>query len=710
MSNYYLLSELNPLTTLQLLAEFCERAGEHVFLLSEIEAYIDYNPIEPIITLRIKDPADAAHRQAAFGALSDLYRKLNLRGIAAFLTEDTGYMTLLETLPYLLEATIGAGDTGGHGLDPREKLLVGIDLAVDDSKVLFERLRMAATHTRISIARHTDHTFHLYHVLDDHQRFSTYLGAEAGEQFAHCHELICYKVPVEHENATFSVFLPPVVPNAEGEPTPLRPDKVALGYFCRIILSAPALFGIQVAERRSDVLFAIVVHDIKRYFLYTGGLQFLHESELGTVATFASYHFLNLTTSHNALRELRQSILAQDPNTGYRIDLRNSTYREYADAEYKRLQRQVAAYEDRMAELESFAVARPKLLRFTRHQLPALSDVIRSYRPQDLRKLYYAFQANHELPEDWMHFLYIQPAVEIPGLNPLVWRDADEHQRIEFWLDPNWARFYNRSPNNVLVFVPKGKMLHPPMHSWDIATMDEYLRDILGVKGLPPKPVYIFDVDPGDEQRLLISILDWEKFQALDTPSCIGWLNDNLITMRAFPEVEVLISALAGDIRRKETVDAVSVQAHAAEEQFRSRAEHTAQEIMSVTHELMRLMDEEFKHIITETQEFAEDAADLNYRLDIIKQHYDVMQERTEETEGLVEDTRSATRELYHEMRDIRAKVFRAVHSAHHIQEHLREQIAAEVEKILATQRDLEIKKAELEKSLSRRRSKNDKP
>ncbi|MCB0112298.1 MAG: hypothetical protein KDE53_40520, partial [Caldilineaceae bacterium] len=360
-----------------------------------------------------------------------------------------------------------------------EFLLLARGVTPEGAAGIVEELRFHATDLRITTA-HTDRnrqTIHLFHLLADQKRRSSFQSAWVGRRFADGIVLTAFA------DGGTTVFLP----------EQSRPSREGIHDFCRLLRLAPTLFRTkgpdtgneetassdtlrdetttgQEPEHRDvtvtsaasetasvhngELLAAIhqpVPVDGKASNLAQLEFYYLRELTFYAQGTFTpslpdhiAIEVHSLSTTAEGVQQLRQAIAEAEPLIAYRLALRKGRYQEFRAAErneYQRLSQQQLDIEYRLAYLSSINAARPTLLRFTQKQLPAFADVIRSTPMKFLQgdDLRYGFQAIERHYPAGLHYLLKSPHVVMDAMNPLPQWEALDSMAMHFWLDPLWS-------------------------------------------------------------------------------------------------------------------------------------------------------------------------------------------------------------------------------------------------------------------------------
>ena len=680
---------LDPLQTLRLLTAFVERNPEFARVLQAIELKPSVTPFGTRIDLRFKRKRGRwqAEAREQFHALfadnpetARFVEKVRVTG---------SYLPVMAAVPNLLRAEAPPQDALEHGYLPDEKLLLARDPGVERGRAIYESLRLHATQVRLGMVQGKDTSLYCYHLLDDEKRQSSFQGAVAGELFADCTLLHTYTADVLRGDDPYRVFLP----------EDMQPTRDVIALFVRLLLAAPSAFGVRGTGQANITLAAITPDEL----IYIGHTRFHNTWEMGRVLPFDRYHVLKAKDPKRQMAALQAQIDDAAPDAGYRVHLREMHYTGQDEAqairqEYEQLKRQMAVLQDRLVELEALRVPRPRLLRFTQAQLPALVSVLRRYRPQDLGNLRYSFQATETQPEG-VHYLYIEPQANAYGLDPLVWADLNRAEPIGFWLDPTWAAHYNRSPNRIALFVPQGQRLYPAMHSWKPAQMDQYLRAMMGRVPLPEHPLYV--ITAGEQpDDLLVSVLDYTALAPLTSPQIVGWINDNLTVLRSLQDVGADLQKIAQAQTRREHYEAIRKSAQDLQQQFADAAQVVEQDYTQFVGELLQTLEAEYQRVNTDAKTFIAHVRKLDKRLGQLVDAHDTVQKRVSDVEALLDESRKAVKGLGTSVETVENQVQRAIQNATSTRNRLDEQVRAKVDDLKRRRQELENKIAELERLL----------
>ncbi len=608
-----------------------------------------------------------------------------------------------------------------------EFLLLAPGVTPERAAAIVEELRFHATDVRITAA-HTDRNrqaIHLFHLLADPKRRSSFQSAWVGRRFPDCIVLSAFA------DGDTTVFLP----------EESRPSREGLHEFCRLLRLTPALFRTKVSStdtgdaaatdtvagrepdnanttvapvdtayaRGGELLAAVnqqaqtdssAQSSAQLEFYYLRELTFYEQGAFTPpLPDHIDIEVHSLTTTAEGIQRLRSAIAEAEPLIAYRLALRQGRYQEFKEAErneYQRLSQQQLDIEYRLAYLSSINAARPTLLRFTQKQLPALADVIRSIPMKFLQgeDLLYGFQAVERYYPAGLHYLLKSPHVVMDEMNPLPQWEALDKLAMHFWLDPLWSRYYRGRGNECWVFVPKGMTLFPPMHCWDATDMDTYLRDVLsqwfhgqyGVASIPEKAIYLFEPSPHAPEEIHISVLDQRLLQPLHTQ--LGWFNDNLAIMNEIG-IDEFIRTMANDIAKRDIAARISQEAEKMVATFATAAEETSRQIAAKATELTTVLTAEVRRIVRQAQTTTEEIRDLNQRLAALQQLYDEMRRVTTETETLVTETDKKIDETTQFTANLRQRVETALADAQDARQEVQERVAAEVALLEQTHADL---------------------
>lgn len=641
----FYLDQLLPVEALALLASASKSVGD-------VNAYTDFllEPEQSVFgataTLILPEKGKEAsnkERKARTDLLASLlaaYRDLKGSEPARAPLREEGF-SMLEGLAWLC---LHSGQDEAEIAEPcfpDEYLLPAEGLTDEQAAEIFEDLRFHATHTRLATATSGQTRCHIYHVMDDQERRSSFLSLEAGDGFRGIQPLVAYRSG-EHQ-----IFLP----------RSSKPSQRALDTFRQILQQVPILLGVSQInaqglllgiDAQSDSSGTIQAHQM----YYLGQLSFVDQAHFVPRAKAETrFAFHPLEDSAQMQEQLRAALTKAAPAVGYRLELRPVQQKDVAEIERMRLLERQAEVAYKLAYLDSISRPRPQLLRFTERQLPALAEMIRAFPLEVLRKGFpkYAFQAR-EVPEGapgssddqaGLHYLYIEPDdAVLKELDPLLHWGSGPGAPTRFHLDPFWARYYHGKDNRSLVFVPESLALFPSMHGWSSAHMDAYLRDVVGewfadrdVPELPPRPAYVFEGSGSADAPITLSVLDLDGFMPLQTR--LGWLNDHLHLGHALG-MDHLIAQMAHDVSRKQLAEQIADTARKTEEELEGLLLTANRVTTRKLSELTDTVNSELNQVLNQTHDTA------NY----LKELYDYLQELTRLGRGAENITAQAFRGL----------------------------------------------------------------
>lgn len=622
----YYLDHLTPVEALALLAEAVARPDAHF---EDIRLKIEQSVFGATATLVI-GIVQAKEQDKLVNSYSEL--KGSLPAQRPF--ENEG-LPLASGLSWLLLNSLTDERDRAQPVVPGEYLLVGQQLGDKRAASVFEDLRFHATHTRVAAGKGDSGPCHLFHVLDDQERHSSFLSVLASGAFSDMNPLLAY------QSDPYKLFL--------AQP----PSNKALSLVVTILRGMPSLLGLtQMSE--AGLLLAIDSSGptgseegaINQYYL--GTLSFYSQVHFVPEAKdYAEFEMHLLENSKEMLSDLRAAVGRSAPNVGYRLELRSMKRLDLVELERMRLLERQNEVAYKLAYLDSVSRPRPLLMRFSERQLPAFAEVIRSFPLEVLRKGYprYGFQARVDpkqvSSEDaaGLHYLFIEPedAVEIV---PLLNCGEGPNAPTRFWLDPFWARYYHGSDKACLVFVPEQSALFPAMHGWNSQAMDQYLREILGewfrdreLPKIPASPLYLFEGDLHPDATMSISVLDMDQFQPLQTR--LGWINDHLSLCHAL-DLDRFIANMANEAGRSRLADSVVEKARQSEQALEQLLVQVNRSSARTLAELSDTVNAEYNQVLSQTQETTSYLKDL----------YDYLQELTLLGRGAESTAAQAFRDL----------------------------------------------------------------
>jgi len=692
---YFLLDELTPAQALQVLAQSAEETGGAALDTIRLRTFssefygTSVTLIAPDFHAQRGAKKELQTQRDALDRIIDTYRTVTSREPRRG-EPDGEMLTVAHGAGWLISNSLAR-----PAVTPQagEYLLIARDADPARAATIVEDLHFHTIETRITVARTTaeQRVVHLFHLLDDHKRRSTFQSARAGELFADCVLLTGF---ADHG---LTVFLPE---NSQ-------PGRESLHYFCRLLRAAPGLFSRNGRAVEAGLLAAIdaqpmaetVTKDAHHYDLYyLGGLSFFSQIEFAPpIPEHIDIEVHDLATSASDLQTLRAAIAEAEPFIAYRLALRRGHYQEFKLNEYERLSQQQLDIEYRLAYLSSIKAERPTLLRFTQQQLPALADVMRCFSMKFLQgeDLLYGFQAVERHHPAGLHYLLKSPHAVMDEMDPLpLWGDLNK-LAMHFWLDPLWSRYYGGRGNECWVFVPTGMTLFPPMHCWDATEMDAYLRDVLsqwfhgqhGVASIPEKAIYLFEPSPHAPDEIHISVLNRANFQPLHTQ--LGWFNDNLAIMNEL-SVDGFIQTLADDMAKRDIAARVGQAAQQMIATFEATAARTSQQVAEKTQELTTVITQELNRIIQKAQTTTEEIRDLNLRLAKLQLLYDDMCKAAVAAEALITHNEQTTDATVAFTSNLRQRVETTLADAQQARQEVQARVAKELDVMQQTHADLQ--------------------
>lgn len=524
--------------------------------------------------------------------------------------------------------------------DPEQKLLVTPFSDFEASAKLFWRLGCFVTQRRAIRARE----YQLFWIMEDAERRANLGALVAGGYVPE--PMDCYLCdPVgAMAGGVWLVFLP----------KNKIPGRQALADFGQIVALAPQLFGAPPGPgtRPIAALFAPPRgSEGNCQLLYLGGLEFLDESAFVTRdVELGAFELVSLESSAKEVAELGKAVYDARPRMGYQLELRRTPYLRTDETEILRLQKLQRQINSKLDDLRHSRGDYPILLRFSAQQLPVLGDFIRYFGARDLEQVGYGYQ---HLPGNGagLHFLYLSPGVEtLADLDPLSWWGRYGGSAMRFWPDPTWFRCYEGSCN-AEVFVPYGLTLYPALHSFNVTDMDSYLRQafLRQAEGqskqltLPERPIFLFDGEGEPDERLRLSVLDFDQMVPIRTQ--LEWLNHNLALLQDLG-LGSFIREMASRDRRHRLADSL---ARSADEADRSYGEK-ASKIEAAWAEQVRTMlvdlTEGLRIVADRSRELLEEGRGLDQQLEKLNAVYNDMRGLARGVDLLTLQTSDLTRRL----------------------------------------------------------------
>lgn len=607
------LRSLTPLQALMLLADAGAVVKGQGLADIKIKIWLDPQGYEAAkVVLALPDPRATTRGVSTplASALLDGYHRIYARGEQYCEDLPAGSLALRPGVAQLL----WLADQEGQSARPveHEYLLLATAADVEQVQQTLATLTRHATYVTLSAADRPEDRLHLFHIFNDPRRNGSFMSL-LESRITTSRVLAAYKVDDWH-------FF------AQRE---RPPSRLALEAFVRLAQAAPKLFtDSQQADgssmNGSKLLAALLgyteaVPDTPNgrfvvELLYLRHLVFHGQSTFTPPPSSDSrVLFYDLTTSAQALTQLRQSINEAGQRVGVRIGyhlrLRPTRVVNDYQVERLRLQEQKEAIQSQIEYLDSVAGARPHLLRFTHDQLSALADYVRSFPLRVLSQglLQYGFQSTaHD--GSGMHFILVDPRqASLEAMDPLPKWERRDQPPIRFWLDPFWARFYAER-NEQLIFVPHGSRLMPTMHAASPQQMDAYMREVLGQwykeeYGMPPipaQPLYLFDPRPGCADHIDILVLDRAQFVPLDQK--LDWINFNLHLRRAQHSNAPILQQLSDALTEEELLSSIRSYAATTENALQQAEAATAHQLAAATGEITEVLASELQQALDQSR------------------------------------------------------------------------------------------------------------
>jgi hypothetical protein len=682
------LDQLSPREVFQLLAKAAE-THKGLYLENLRIVIPDVTPFR-FVTLEVPDPVEDLEKKSpeeyreVFKTLVEAFKEMTGRA-ELYRFPGGRSVPLMEGMAWLLSKSAAGDDEHIAASTANEYIVVSKHIDQQEAEVLFKNLNFHATSTRVtsvtaSSASGSAQNRYLFHIKDDPRRKSSFQSLSTGGVLKDCVILKGF------ESEDKITFLPPDT----------TPGEQTMKYFRRLEDQAPLLFSRrESSEDGAHLLTAAVVEwqePAELEFWYLGGLRFFGAEQFtARKVETARFQYLDLEESVKNLEALAGAISKSKPYVGYRLELRTTTQLDKNDLQ--RLNEQKARIDYNIAYLQSISRPRLMLMRFNQKQLPVLAAEIRSFPIHVILdgNIKYGFQATRPEPGGY-HYLLINPAEAARmELDPFpLWRDLNvPHMR--FRLDPFWANHYfdSRGPGEALVFVPEGCTIHPPLHAWDRASMDDYLRETMSkwfkdsLKGIaiPARPIYIFEGKPGLKAPITISVIDRDRMEPLHTR--LGWLNDNLVIHKAI-EKESFIQEMARDINWMQMAEKIKVLAERRRQEFEETAREAAEHMAGTTAEMTSVLTGELNKVVRDSFRMVEKIRKLTRRLE-------EWEEVTSDMEQTLKEVNQQKQATLHQKSEKRDEFWRMEHE---IQRELI--MAAERRKEMEESLEVEIKKMQL--------------
>jgi hypothetical protein len=631
-ARYFLIRGLEPADALDLLARTPDVAD-----LADVRVRIDDTRAAGIVDLIVPCPPGAEAPDSA--QRPDLVRTYEQRrGQGDFLPaldapiEQT--LPIYEAAATLVRRPASAGVTRAPG----ELLLVAQGITPEHAASIVDDLQLYSTGLRIApgvLQYEDDESIFVFHINDDTSRGGAVLASGVGEAIPDCVVLDCFRAA-----SGDAVFLP------RQHGLRIRPD--VLTACCRLAERAPGLFrsdrvhrpaaeGAQLdGDRRLLAVYPWPPgqHDQCRV-VYLGDVVFLDRVDLLPPALHVTYRLAELDQREEAFSQLADDVARAMPRSGYRPELRPSTYVDTAAEEVSRLREQILDLQFREAAAQSIVRSKPQLYRFTARQLPALAEQLASYPMAKIQEggFQCAVEAWHssdpgtaaEQERAPAFYVYVDPdrAGPLTEVPRLLWeRRGDPPMR--FWLDPYWSAHYQQDANQSLVFVPYGTALFPPLHDWRTDQMDEHLCRLMrrwfqesrAAPELPARAMYLFDGQPRPDAEMHITVLDRDGFRPLEPQ--IGWLNSQLDILQPDRDALILFEQAASANRRHAEVTRVTERAAEKLASFEALSLTVEAEVRGRIAGLHGVFRDEIQHTAERYVELVEELVTLKMRLEYL--------------------------------------------------------------------------------------------
>lgn len=497
-------------------------------------------------------------------------------------------------------------------------------------------------------------------------------------------------------------------PQLIGLPPDMKVDAEALKHFATLLRCWPKMFVGEAEPVEAPVVLAAYVPDStasRHMLLYLGSQRFINT---GANRHWEYVNMLAVGAHPLPMEELERRLHNARPEIRFRLELQYArpTPREALEVEIAALRQKQLRIERRLAELQAFHQSRPTLLCFSHEQLPVMADIIRSYRLEEVKRIKYLFFSTIDESPEGLHFLLVPPDVDLQELDPLLyWTAFAEYrnQPMRYWVDPDWSKHYYDN-SSAIVFTPYGSRLSPSLHSWSAApidpvagaTMDDYLRDIFkeryrgkfGAQTLPAQPIYVFGGEVGRGQRLTLTLLDRAAFQPLLTR--LRWLNDNLRVLHLHAATEQQIDRIAAADHRSALMELVSRRAGQIHEQFEQTALGVNDRLAEVTQQLTNATTRQFSNVSERANNFLEKARQLNERLAGIEAEYERLVVSVKQTEQELQNVRRQAEEALGQHYDKQeSKIDKLIRQAENRRTTLETRVKDQIEGIQKTEAQL---------------------
>jgi hypothetical protein len=512
-----------------------------------------------------------------------------------------------------------------------EYLLIADSYDPEMASQLLDQLVWHAIHTTWAVAANAAGPLYMFHTRDNLELAGSLASVIASGTLPP--PLAAFR------SDDWIVFAEPLAP----------PGAAALHQFCRLAALAPQLFSDTPASGRSNLksrrpLAALRARPtgagphrnggdpqplslLQRVLRRPGAptaptdesleleLFYLHDLTFQSQVTlepqrrrYAKVLFHNLTKSDEAQKNLRAAIDATQQPIGYHLRLEPA--RDVVDSQQERVRllEQLAEIEHDLEYLDSLGLVRPRLLRFTNEQLPALADFVRSFSIMQLKRgaLLYAAKPI-DADGGALHFLLTDPhQVPQEKLDPLPRWDINEHVPIRYWLDPFWARSYLGAGDS-LIFVPEGTALAPTMHPDTAKEMDSYMKEVVaqwfsgsgGMPAIPARPLYVFEPHESADGHITLAVLDREAFLPLGEK--LDWLNDHIHLRIGRQQSHALLQKITTAMREEQIQAMVEIHSAHTLQAIQQSAQATSDHVATLTRDLTEQLSREIESLLEES-------------------------------------------------------------------------------------------------------------
>ncbi len=336
-------------------------------------------------------------------------------------------------------------------------------------------------------------------------------------------------------------------------------------------------------------------------------------------------------------KDWRERMGFEDTSTGYKVNLVEapktiSSNKAQIDKQRKKIRRERDELNYQLTYLDSIQLKSPILRRFTQSQLSQLADFLRSFPITTIKegRIKYCFSQTDRDEAGLHYFMYDPGNAIIEAFDAFRTRDEEDNRCTRFCIDPLWDSVYHNNAQHK-IYVPEGKVMHPPLHGWRSSEMDQYMRTIMAVwfpelpgssqSGIPENPLYIFEYSDGEggttTNPILVSILDEQKFEPFHER--LGFFNANLeliYEQSTQPNsVAVFIVEMAEKSKRKDMLEQMRIASSDAQIQFEEVANTTAQNMADTFNRLLDVFTDKSQAMQDEITQITDDIRQQNNQL-----------------------------------------------------------------------------------------------